>query len=48
MELAPPQKKKKLFVIDQAYKSCCFNNTEQLPVGYNEQQGMDAFQYFQQ
>jgi hypothetical protein len=26
--------KKKLFVIDKAYKSCCFNNAEQLPVGY--------------
>jgi len=25
---------KKLIVIDKAYKSCCFNNAEQLPIGY--------------
>ena len=28
------KRKKKLFVIDKAYKSCCFNNAEQLPVEY--------------
>jgi hypothetical protein len=26
------KKKKKLFVIDKAYKPCCFNNAEKLPV----------------
>jgi hypothetical protein len=25
---------KKNFVFDKAYNSCCFNNAEQLPVGY--------------
>jgi len=28
------KRKKKLFVIDKAYKSHCFNNAEQLPVEY--------------
>jgi hypothetical protein len=29
---SPP--KKKNLVIDKAYISCCFNNAEQLPIGY--------------
>ena len=28
------KKKKKLFVMDKAYKSYCFNNAEQLPAEY--------------
>jgi len=28
------KRKEKLFVTDKAYKSCCFNNAEQLPVEY--------------